>query len=130
MISVTLEQLINGSDAFKALSQRPLKARTAYAVGKILKLVDTEMQSFNDARMELIRKYGEKDDNNELKADEQGNVHIPSEVLDNFNNELRDLLDTSVELNVNKIRIDDIEDINFTPSEMAQIGDFIEFGEE
>ena len=130
MISVTLEQLINGSDAFKTLSQKPLKARTAYAVGKILKSVDTEMQSFNDARMELIRKYGEKDDNNELKTDEQGNVRILPEVLDSFNNELHDLLETLVELNVNKIRIDDIEDINFTPSEMAQIGDFIEFGEE
>ena len=64
-----------------------------------------------------------------MNTDEQGNVHIPPEVLDNFNNELRDLLDTSVELNVNKIKIADIEDIDFTPGEMAQMSDFIEFDE-
>ena len=129
MMNVTLEQLINSSDAFKALSQRQLKARPAYSVGKILKAVDAEIQDFNEARMELIKKYGEKNENDELNTDEQGNVHIPPEVLDNFNNELRDLLDTSVELNVNKIKIADIEDIDFTPGEMAQMSDFIEFDE-
>ena len=129
MMTVTLEQLINSSDGFKALSQKPLKARPAYAVGKILKAVDSEIQSFNDARMKLIVKYGEKDENNELKKDENDNVHIPPEFLDNFNTELRDLLETSVELNINKIKLADIEEIDFTPSEMAQISDFIEFDE-
>ena len=130
MITLTLEQLINTSDGLKALSEKKLKARCAFAVGKLLKLVDTELSTFNEARMALINKYGEKDENNELIADDKGNVHIPQEVLEDFNNELKDLLATNIELNTNKIKLTDMEDIEFTPIEIAQLDEYIDFEEE
>jgi len=104
-----------------------LKARSAYAVSKILKAADEEMATFNDTRMNLIQKYGEKDENGELKSDENGNVHIVTESLETFNQELRELMDTQIEINANKIQIYDIEDVEFTPAEMAQLDKFIEF---
>ena len=58
MISVKLEELVNATEGLKGLSQKELKARCAYAVGKILKSADAEIQSFNETRMELIKKYG------------------------------------------------------------------------
>lgn len=130
MIKIKLEQLINSTEGLKGLGQKSLKARSAYAVGRILKAADAEMSSFNETRMELIRKYGEKDDAGELKTDENGNVHIPPEVLSTFNTELTDLLATEIEINANKIRIEDLENVEFTPGEMAQLDEFIEFGEE
>jgi hypothetical protein len=130
MISITLEQLINSTDGLKGLSQKQLKARSAYAVSKILKAADAEMNTFNETRMELIKKYGEKDETGELKSDEQGNVHIIDEMLSTFNKELQELLNTTVDINANKIKIEDIGDVEFTPAEMAQLDDFIEFDEE
>lgn len=127
MIDIKLEQLINSTESLKSLSQKPLKARSAYAVSKILKAADEEMVAFNETRMNLIRKYGEKDDNGELKSDENGNVHILADSLDTFNQELRELMDTQIEINANKIKIDDIGDVEFTPAEMAQLDEFIEF---
>lgn len=129
MITITLEQLLNSTDGLKGLSQKPLKARPAYAISKILKAADAEMTTFNDTRMELIKKYGEKDETGELKSDENGNVHIVDEMLSTFNKELQDLLSTSIDINANKIRIEDIGDVEFTPAEMAQLDDFIEFDE-
>lgn len=129
MISITLEQLINSTDGLKGLSQKQLKARSAYAVSKILKAADAEMNTFNETRMELIKKYGEKDETGELKSDEQGNVHIIDKMLSTFNKELQELLNTTVDINANKIRIEDIGDVDFTPAEMAQLDDFIEFDE-
>lgn len=129
MISITLEQLVNSTDGLKGLSQKTLKARPAYAIAKILKAAEAEITSFNDARMNLIKQYGEKDETGELKSDENGNVHIPSEVLADFNKELQELLATEIEINANKIRIDDIGDVEFTAAEMAQLDDFIEFDE-
>jgi hypothetical protein len=85
------------------------------------------MSSFNETRMELIKKYGEKDENGELKTDENGNVHIPDEALREFSNELQELLSTEVEINANKVKLDDLGTVEFTPSEMAQLEDFIEF---
>lgn len=129
MINITLEQLVNSTEGLRGLSQKTLKARPAYAVAKILKAAEAEITSFNETRMNLIRKYGEKNENNELKSDDNGNVRIPPEVLDDFNKELQELLGTEIEINANKIRIDDIGDVEFTAAEMAQLDDFIEFDE-
>lgn len=129
MITITLEQLINSTDGLKGLSQKPLKARSAYAVSKILKAADAEMSSFNETRMDLIKKYGEKGEDGELKSDENGNVRILPESLETFNKELQDLLKTEVEISASKIRIEDIDDVEFTAAEMAQLDDFIEFDE-
>jgi hypothetical protein len=129
MISITLEQLINSTDGLKGLSQKQLKARSAYAVSKILKAADAEMNTFNETRMELIKKYGEKGEDGELKSDENGNVRILPESLNDFNKELQELLKTPVEINANKIRMEDIGDVEFTPAEMAQLDEFIEFDE-
>lgn len=130
MIKVKLEDLVNATDGLKGLSQKQLKARCAYAVGKILKSADAEIQSFNETRMELIKKYGEKDENGELKTEENGNVRIPPEGLNDFSKELRELLDTEIEISANKIKMDDIGEVEFTPAEMAQLENFIEFDEE
>ena len=127
MITLTLEQLINSTDALKTLSQKPLKARCAYLVGKILRAADAEMTAFNEARMDLIKKYGEKDESGELKTDENGNVHIIMEELNNFNSELQELLKTTVEISSDRIKIDDIGEIEFTPAEMTQLEEFIDF---
>lgn len=130
MIKVKLEDLVNATDGLRGLSQKQLKARCAYAVGKILKSADAEIQSFNETRMELIKKYGEKDENGELKTEENGNVRIPPEGLNDFSKELRELLDTEIEISANKIKMDDIGEVEFTPAEMAQLENFIEFDEE
>lgn len=130
MISITLEQLINSTDGLKGLSQKSLKARSAYAVSKIIKAADAEMTTFNETRMELIKKYGEKKEDGELNSDENGNVRIPPESLNDFNKELQELLKAPVEINANKIRMEDIGDVEFTPAEMAQLDEFIEFDEE
>jgi len=129
MISITLEQLINSTDGLKGLSQKSLKARSAYAVSKIIKAADAEMNTFNETRMELIRKYGEKDESGNLNSDENGNVRILPESLEDFNKELQELLKTTVEINANKIRMEDLDDVEFTPTEMAQLDEFIEFEE-
>ena len=129
MIKIKLEQLINSSEGLKGLGQKSLKARSAYAVAKILKAADAEMTTFNETRMELIKKYGEKDENDELKQDDNGNVRILPEGLADFNKELNELLQSEVEISANKIQMNDIGDVEFTPTEMAQLEEFIEFDE-
>ena len=129
MINLKLETLINSTEGLKGLSQKKLKARTAYAVGKILKAADAEMTSFNETRMELIKKYGEKDENGELVQDDKGNVRVSQESIEDFSSELKGLLDTEIEIAGNKIKMDDLGDVEFTPQEMAQLEEFIEFEE-
>ncbi len=125
MIVLTLDNLINSINILQRISSEPLKAKTAYVVAKLIKAADAEMANFNEIRFNLIDKYGEKDENGEFKTD-GNNVILKKETVDDFNKELRELLNTSLTFNVNKLNLDDLESINFTPAEMIQLEPFIE----
>ena len=126
MIELTLEQLINSIDALKQLSIEPLRASVAFTVARIIKAADTEVINFNDTRSTLINKYGKRNDDGSLVTDSNGNFQINREDVITFNTELTDLLSTSVTLNANKIKMDDIDNIAFTPAEMLTLEPYIE----
>lgn len=130
MIKIKISDLLNSTEALQKLAGTELKAKLAWQVGRILKAAETEIQSFNEARMNLIRKYGEKDENGELVTDDNGNCKIVESGINEFSNELNDLINSEVEISGNKIKIDDLDKVDFTPAEMAQLEILIDFGED
>lgn len=130
MIKLTISELLNSTEVLQRLSKTDLKARLSWQVARLLKAADEEIQSFNETRMNLVKKYGEKDENGELITDDQGNCKIPNESTLEFSNQLNELINTEVEINANKIKIADIENLDFTPAEMNMLEPFIDFDEE
>ena len=130
MIEIKIQDLLNSTDALQKLSKMNLKARLAWQVAKLLKVVDEEMQDFNKTRVEVIRKYGNKDENGELITDEKGNCKVEGENLGSFTKELNELTDTMLSLNVNRLKIKELEELDFTPAEMVQLEPFIDMDEE
>ena len=129
MIKVKISDLLNSTEALQKLAGTELKAKLAWQVGRILKAAEAEIQSFNETRMDLIRKYGEKDEKGELVTDETGNCKIMEGGILDFSNQLTELVESEVEINGNKIKIDDLDNVNFTLAEMAQLEVLIDFGE-
>ena len=130
MIKLTISELLNSTEVLQRLSKTDLKARLSWQVARLLKAADEEIQSFNETRMNLVKKYGEKDENGELITDDQGNCKIPNESTLEFSNQLNELINTEVEINANKIKIADIENLDFTPAEMNMLEPFVDFDEE
>lgn len=126
MIKVKLAHLLNGTEALQNLSKKELKAKVAYNISKLLKSADKEVQSFNKTRMDLINKYGEKDEAGELVTDENGNCRVPDMNVATFTEELNELIDIEVELNANKIDLEQLGDVEFTPNDMAMLEPFFE----
>ena len=129
MIKVKISDLLNSTEALQKLAGTELKAKLAWQVGRILKAAEAEIQSFNETRMDLIRKYGEKDEKGELVTDETGNCKIMEGGILDFSNQLTELGESELEIDGNKIKIDDLDNVNFTPAEMAQLEVLIDFGE-
>ena len=129
MIKLKLGELLNSVEVLQKLASKELKAKPAWQTSRILKAAEKEIQEFNDTRMKLINKYGEKDEQGELITDDNGNCKIIADDTIEFSNQLNELINTEIEINSNKINIEDIENIDFTPAEMAQLENFIEFGE-
>ena len=130
MIKVKISDLLNSTDTLQKLAKKDFKAKLAWSISRLLKSAETEIQSFNETRMNLIKKYGEKDENDELITDDQGNCKISDESTLEFSNQLNELINTEVEINANKIKITDIENLDFTPIEMNMLEPFIDFDEE
>ena len=129
MIKLTIGDLVNSTEVLQKLANAELKAKLAWEVSRLLKSAEAEMQGFNDARLKVINKCGVKDDNSELVTDENGNCKIAPEHLTEFNDEISELLKGEVEINANKLDINALESVIFTPSEMARLEPFIDFAE-
>ena len=129
MIKLTINELLNSTDILQKIASKELKARLALEVARMLKAAEKEIQDFNDVRMKLINKYGEKDENGELITDEEGKCKIVKEEITNFSNELNDLVATEVEINANKIKLEQIENLDFTPAEMSILEPFLDMDE-
>ena len=126
MIKVRLREIIDSTDVLRKLAGESLRGRTAFQISKLLKKLEEELDLFNKTRVEIIKKYGEKDDNGELKTDDNGNVKIVEESASVFNQEMLDLLNQEIEINANPIALDDLENINFTPAEITILIPFIQ----
>lgn len=129
MINVKISDLVNATETLQNLSKKSLKAKLAFSVAKLLKGAEQEIQQFNETRMNIIKKYGEKDETGNIKTDEGGNCKITKENIDDFTHELTDLLNTEVEINASKLRMDDLENIDFTPNDMVILEPFMDVEE-
>lgn len=130
MIKLTINELLNSTEILQKLASKELKARLALEIARMLKSAEREIQDFNEVRMKLINKYGEKDENGELITDEKGNCKIMQEEIKTFSNELNDLIATEIEINANKLKLEQIENLDFTPAEMSMLEPFLETEEE
>lgn len=129
MIKVKISDLLNGSEVLQKLGTMEFKAKLSWTIARLLKAADGEIQNFNDARMALIKKYGEKDENGELVTDDTGNCKIMQEKITDFSNELTELINSEVELNANEIDMKLLEDIPFMPSDMVKLEPFVNMDE-
>lgn len=126
MIEVQVKDIVNSAEIFSALSQKKLNMRMAYQLAKIIKEVQKEFELFQETRMKLINEYAERDEDGQLRVDENNNFTIPKEKIQDFQKELNELLEMQVELQINKINLDELEDVEFTPMELIKIEKFVE----
>lgn len=129
MIKLKLSDLVNSVGILQRLAQMDFKAKTSWQISKLLTNAEKEIQSFNEARMKVVQKYGEKDANGELITNEEGNCQIPAEVGNDFANEINELLMAEVELNVSPIAIEDLDAADFKPAEMVMLEPFLKIEE-
>ncbi len=133
MIKVKIADIINGTEVLRKLSQADFKAKTAWQIARLLKSTEAEIQGFQEAREALVNKYGEKNENGELVVDEKKNYKFMPENLEAFVAEFNDLVESEVEINANKLKIEQIleaEKADFSPSDMVALEPFIEMDEE
>ena len=115
------EVLVNSVQVLRKLNNAELPVRVSYKLAKNIKNIDKELKIYEEEKQKLINKYGEKDEEGKLKTKEDGSINITD--TENWNKDIKELLEIEAEINIEKINIDELgkSDFKITPSELSLI---------
>lgn len=108
-MKLQLKVLLNSVNALKTLGDdKSLNVKTKYTIARNIRLIQQELDNFEKARVELIQKYGEKDD--------KGNTTVLPEKINKFTDEFAELQTVEVDLDIRKVGADAC--VNLSANEM------------
>ena len=114
------EKLANSINVLSKLINMELPIKLSYAFSKNITKIDRELEVYNKERQRLIEKYGEKDEEGKLKVKENGNINILD--ADNFNKDIKEILEIENEIDIHIIDLESINaDVNITPGDLIVI---------
>ena len=124
MIKVTLNDIITNNNLFREIHSKPMPARTAFKVARLIRELDKENEMFDKQRIDIVTRYAKRDENGDM-VEENNQVLIDDDKMQQFQDEFNALLDTEVEVNAEKLDIEDLGDIELTPKQIINLEKFI-----
>ena len=104
-----------------------LKMPFAYKVACIAREVRENYSMINVMRQEILERYAKRDENGQVIIDQQnGMVTVEPEKVMETNKELDKLFSRDIELKCDKIKIDDIKDLDLTVGQLEALIPLVE----
>lgn len=116
--------IINKFEALNKLADKETDLSTAVIIAKNLKELSTYKDIIDKKRDGVIVKYAEKNDNNVISQDENGNVKITD--INSFNKDLSEILDTSIEVNLLLLPKDKMMDMKISAKDILPLTDILD----
>lgn len=126
MMKVTLKDIVESQEVMRTLSNKPLRGRVAFKVARLLKKLEAELTTFNDTRIKLIESYAKKDEEGNYVTNDKNEYQFDQDNANKFVEEINKLLLEELDIDANPILVDEIEDLDFTPAEMAALEPFMD----
>lgn len=123
-MKVTLGELFNAKEALGKLGERELPFKTSFKLVKLSKMVNQELEFFEEKRRLVIEAYAEKDEEGNIKPNEDGTVQIIPSKIETCNMKIQELLGVETELDIPEISLDEFEGMGITPRELFTIEQF------
>ena len=119
--------IYNAIQVIDELSEKPMKVAL---VAKLLRLSDElqkENQLVEKQRIEILEKYGKKDENGQLIIDENNNVNFENDNIEKVQKELYDLSELEIEITDREITEEELENNNLelTMNQFIILSNFI-----
>jgi hypothetical protein len=127
MITMTVNDLLNVIPVLRELLNKPFKGSTAFKLARLMREVDKETTLFEESRQKLAEKFGMRDEGGNLTFDENGNIQLQPEKLNECNEEMLGLLNTTLEINAEKIPMESFADIDIAPAQVMVIDTLVDY---
>ena len=120
-------EIKNLNDTIQILLPLQLKMPFAYEVACIAREVRENDMMISTMRQEIIERYAKRDENGHVIVNsENGTVDVDEEKIPELNKELNGLFNREIELESNKIKLDDIKDLDLTVGQIEALIPLIE----
>ena len=116
--------IINKFEALNKLADKETDLSTAVIIAKNLKELSTYKDIIDKKRDGVIVKYAEKNDNNVISQDENGNVKITD--INSFNKDLSEILDTPIEVNLLLLPKDKMMNMKISAKDILPLTDILD----
>ena len=115
------------NDTIQILLPLQLKMPFAYEVACIAREVRENDMMISTMRQEIIERYAKRDENGHVIVNsENGTVDVDEGKIPELNKELDGLFNREIELESNKIKLDDIKDLDLTVGQIEALIPLIE----
>lgn len=113
-MKVTLETIYVSQNSLTKLINLDLPITTAYKFSRLVKKIREELATFEESRVALVKKYGNKEDTS-------GTVRVSLDATEEFSNELKKLLEVEIEVDFEPIPLSDLGDIKMSAVDISNL---------
>lgn len=103
-MKLTLGDLVAAQQPLERLVQCEVEARVAFQLARTVRQINVELQSYGVAQKALLDRMG-------TLSEDKSQYHVASEHQEEFATEMRELLDSKVEVDVTQIAEADLPDM-------------------
>lgn len=123
MVKVELERLREITMGLGTIIGDHLPIKASYWISKLTRKIETEFKHFEEARLVLVKKYGDVDEKGELVI--KDNQYVFKDRV-SFDKEFAELRATEIEIDFNPIPLSMFGDCNVTPASLLALDKFID----
>lgn len=115
------------NNTVNALLPLQLKMPFAYEIAVVAREIHDADAKINVMKQEIIERYAKRNSQGELIIDnETGTIQVEENKISQVNKELDNLYTRDIEINLNKIKIENLKDLELTVGQIATLIPLIE----
>lgn len=100
--------IINAMQSINELVNLNLPIKASWNIAKNTKKIESAFNTFAECENQLIQKYAIKDENGEVKVDENNQYKIAPKLVGKFNEERSELLSCDSDIDILKVNLSDL----------------------
>lgn len=123
-----IKDILESKDVLAKLNNtQGMPSVVAYRIGKNIKALDNELQTYDETRTKMLTEAANKDDEGKpiiIEATRQ--YDIPKDKLEDVYEEIEKLQNEEVNVEFKKVSVEDLTKADLTPKELMQIDFMLE----
>ena len=128
MISITVNEMINIYGTLNELMSKNFSGKNAFNIARLARELNKELETFDQARKQVVDKYTLRDSDGNPVVDEQGNIKVIPDKVEECNQDFSTLLNSQLELNAPKLDESILTEIgDITPAQAMALEPIIDF---